>query len=221
MPKRPRSIKTVANREIRVAKKSAAKEAIGVIDHNSDTYILTFGQFSLIDALCVILDQTGPADVTISTWTAAGAHLERASDLIESADIKSLRLVIDRSFESRQSGYCAHMRRLFGQDCIRAIRSHSKFMLIRSKTHDVVVRTSMNLNENPRLENIEISEDLVLADFFQNVTDEIFAEVPDSKNQSVLPELPGVDETHKFKLVRAKPIARRSVNEPRTTHTVR
>lgn len=208
-----------AKRDIRTAKKASAADAIGKIGKNTDTFILTYGQFSLIDALCVILDQTGPADVTISTWTTADAHLERSAALMESAQIKSFKMIIDGSFVTRQPAYCRHMRALFGDECIRAIKSHAKFILVRSDTHDIVVRTSMNLNENPRLENIEISEGTDFAEFFQQIVDDIFRERKAGNYKQELPELENVQETFQFPEIRSGIIKREDLHEPRTTHT--
>ena len=52
----------------------------------------------------------------------------------------------------------------------------------------------MNLNENPRLESIEVSDDPELAGFLLRVTDEIFAEeaAGDFRTKS-RPELPGIE----------------------------
>jgi 3-dehydroquinate synthase class II len=210
-----------ATRSIRVAKESSAREAIGALEHGTDTFILTFGQFSLIEALVAILDQTGPADVVIATWTAADAHLERSRDLLESAAIRSLRWIVDRGFESRQPKYCYHMRQLFGADCIRAIRTHAKFILVRNEEWSIVVRTSMNLNDNPRLEDLEITDHKEMAEFFQRIADDIFSEVEEGRNQSELPLLEGLEETVKLTEVRGNVIARDRLNEPRTTHVVR
>ena len=209
------------NRSIRMAKLSTAREAIGKIEKDMDVYILTFGQFSLIDALVAILDSTGPADVSIATWTAADAHLARSAELLESADICSLRFIVDRSFETRQPEYCHHMRTLFGDQCIRAIRSHAKFMLIRSNTMDVVVRTSMNLNENPRLENIEISESASFAIFLQSIVDGIFSEVDEATNRSQMLDLCDLQDTYPFREISAKQISRESLNEPRAEFTIK
>lgn len=218
---KPKSHRKPATRVIRAAKVATAAEAIGELEKNSDTFILTYGQFSLIDALVAILDQTGPADVVISTWTAADAHLERSRYLLESASIRSLRWIVDRSFESRQPEYCYHMRQLFGSDCIRAIRTHAKFMLVRNERWNVAVRTSMNLNENPRLENLEVSEDRGLADFFQAIADDLFSEVAEGENRSELPELQSVPEAAKLQEVRADVIDRDQLKEVKTTHVVR
>ena len=77
--------------------------------------------------------------------------------MVESLEVLSLKMIVDRSFKSRQPKYYKKMIELFGINCIREIRNHSKFMVIRNDNWDIVVRTSMNLNNNPRLENIEIS----------------------------------------------------------------
>lgn len=192
-----------AARDIRLSKSLTAEQSIGDLKKNQDIYILTFGQFSLIDALVHVLKQTGPAYVDFSTWTAADAHLEKAKALLDSAEIKRLRMVIDRSFESRQPEYCYHMRKRFGSESIRAIRTHAKFFVVRNENWSVVARTSMNLNENPRLENIEISTDDSLADFMTTIVDEIFNEVPEGQNHSPMLELLNIEQQSPYKEVKA------------------
>lgn len=49
---------------------TSARDALADFDRGMETYCLTFGQFSLMDAVEAILEKTGPADVAISTWTA-------------------------------------------------------------------------------------------------------------------------------------------------------
>jgi len=213
--------KTNIEKQVKISKTLNAKDSIGKIEKNTDNFILTFGQFSLIDALAVILDQTGPAHVSISTWTAADAHLERSKELLSSLHVLSFRMIVDRSFESRQPGYYYHMIKLFGADCIRAIRTHAKFMIIQNDKFNIVVRTSMNLNENPRLENIEISENKLFADFMHEIVDAVFDEVGENVNRSDLLELKNIEEKSPYKLVEAKQIQRSALNEPETTHTIK
>ena len=203
---------------MRVSKRGTASQAIGKIEKETDTFILTYGQFSLIDALLAILDQTGPAHVTISTWTAAHAHLDVSAELMATAKILSFRMIVDRSFKTRQPEYFYHMQQLFGPESIRQIRTHAKFMTIRNDKFDIVVRTSMNLNENPRLENIEVSENKDFADFFEKIADGIFEEVDTEESKSDLPLLKSLPETDLFKQVEAKYIARETLNEASYTH---
>lgn len=181
---------TPRKRTIRAAKTGHARAAIGELRPGHEVYILTYGQFSLIDALVALLEQTGPADVTLSTWTAAAADLTRSAQLVERAEIRSLRFVVDRSFLTRQPEYCETMRRLFGDGCIRTTRSHAKFITIRNELWTLAVRTSMNLNENPRLENIEISDDDALCAFLEAEVDALFGDQAAGTFDGELPDAP-------------------------------
>ena len=213
--------KSNKDKQIRACKRGSATQAIGKIEKNTDTFILTYGQFSLIDALMVILDQTGPAHVVISTWTAAHAHLDKSQELMSNSEILSLRMIVDRSFKTRQPGYFNHMIKLFGADCIRELRTHAKFITVINDNFNVVARTSMNLNENPRLENIEISENKEFAAFFTNIVDDIFTEVAPGENRSAQLELPSLAENPKFKMVSGDYIPRQNLKEAKYTHELR
>jgi len=182
-------------RVIRLAKTVSATTAIGTLTPGCEIFALTFGQFSLIDAICAILEQTGPASITLSTWTAADADLRRAERLLRSADILSMRYIVDRSFATRMPHYCRAMRELFGDDCIRTTRSHAKWAVISNETWNLAIRTSMNMNHNPRLENIEISDDPALAAFFRQVADDLFAEQEPGIFNGELPALESVPDT--------------------------
>ena len=210
--------KSNVGKQMRVAKKATATQAIGKLEHNTDTFILTYGQFSLIDALLVILDQTGPAHVAISTWTAAHAHLERSAELMATAEILSFRMIVDRSFQSRQPMYYQQMIELFGKDAIRAISTHAKFITVRNDEWNIVMRTSMNLNENPRLENLEVSDNKEFCDFFSQIVANVFAEIPPEINEWQQPELRTMKESKQFSLVEAEHIKRGTLNECEYTH---
>lgn len=185
--------RAVRPRKVAVSKVTSARDALADFGRGMETYCLTFGQFSLMDAVEAILEKTGPADVAIATWTAGAADLSRSAESLRNGNIRSLRLVVDCSFGQRQPAYLAQVRRLFGDDAIRSTRTHAKYAVITNDEWSVAVRTSMNLNENPRLESIEVSDDSALAGFLLRVTDEIFAEeaVGDFRTKS-RPELPGI-----------------------------
>jgi len=163
-------------RLVRAAKTGAAREALGELVPGCEVYVLTFGQFSLIDAICAIVEQTGAADVCIATWTAAAADLTRAAALLEQSAVRSMRWVVDRSFESRQPAFTRQMRAMFGDASIRVTSTHAKFLTVTNEKWNLAVRTSMNLNQNPRLETLELSDDPGLCGFLVKVVDSIFAE---------------------------------------------
>jgi len=171
------------SRELRECFCGTAHQAIGELTPGCEIFGFTKGQFSLMDVVTAILAQIGPASIDISTWTAASADIEHCYQFISSGKIKSARWVVDSSFPARQKEYFAALVKKFGAESIRLTRTHAKFVLIRNDKWNIVLRSSMNLNKNPRFENFEISDDADFADYFGMVVDEIFK----SKDVGVLP----------------------------------
>ena len=178
-------------RPIRVAKVGSAADAIGELHEGYDGYILTFGQFSLIDALTYLVQQAGPSEVVLCTWTAAQADLSRTHKLLGASEITRFRLLLDHNMMRRPNaaGLVSHIHALFGQDAVRTTRSHAKFATIRSEKYALAVRTSMNLNQNPRMENIEISDDEGLCSFLESVADQIWADQESGRPLEKFPDL--------------------------------
>ena len=151
-----------------------AATALGALEQGMEVFGFTMGQFSVIHLLAAILAQTGPADVTISTWTAASREIDVAYNLLRDGRVRSLRFLVDFSFPRRQPRYCEQLRERFGDACLRVTKSHAKFLLIRNETWNLCVRTSMNLNENTRFETFEVSDDLAMAEFLESVVAMVF-----------------------------------------------
>lgn len=172
---------TLKGRKVRreITARTAA-EALGDIEAGCEIYCLTMGKFSLVDVIEHVLTFTGPAAVTVSTWTAASADIGFANRMIADGDITDLRFIVDYSFPSRQPAYCAALRERFGDDAIRITKNHAKFVLIRNDSWDIVVRTSMNLNECTRLETVELSDSADMAEWMQEVVDALFEKQGDT-----------------------------------------
>lgn len=148
--------------------------AIGRLEPGMELFGFSKGQFSLVQLVLACLAQTGPADVTVSTWTAARKEIETADRLTKAKAIRSLRWLVDLSFPRRQPQFAQQLREAFGDGCIRVTRNHAKFVLLRNEQWNLVVRTSMNLNSNPRFESWELSDDKGLADFLEGVVRLVF-----------------------------------------------
>ena len=160
---------------------SIAADAIGPIEPGCEIFGLNKGKFSLVDIISHCLQASGPSDVTISTWTAAGADLGFAYGLMTDGAIRSLRFIVDFSFPTRQPQYCAALRERFGDECIRVTKTHAKFVLIRNERWNLVIRSSMNLNENKRLESFEISDHAGMAEFLAGVVESLLGAQPEGK----------------------------------------
>lgn len=167
-------VRKYRRRPTRLFKVGSARSALADFGRGDEVTCYTFGQFSILDALVALLHKTGPADVVVATWTAAAADLRRASELMRDDRIRSCRWIVDLSFKNRQPEYLELMRELFGPDSIRALKTHAKFMLIRNDDWNLVIRTSMNLNENKRLENLDVVDDRELSDWHWSLVEGVF-----------------------------------------------
>jgi hypothetical protein len=136
---------------------------------------LTRGQFSLIDLIESTLAITGTAELAISTWTAANTDISTTLALVASGRITAARWLVDLTFVRRCPQLVARIRDTFGRDAIRVTRNHAKFCVMTNDQWDVVLRTSMNLNHNPRLEDFTIAHDPELAAFLLKTIDDIWA----------------------------------------------
>ncbi len=181
-----RSLKTIKSKTVikrsrvrreytTAVRQESARKAIGDLKRGCEIYGFTKGQWSIIDVIEHCLNQTGPAHVFISTWSAAGADIKAAQNFLNSGRILSLKLIVDYSFQSRKPEFCQELQAIFGADAIRVTVTHAKYVMIRNEKWDLVIRTSMNLNYNPRFENFEISDSKEFADFQQTIIDEIWA----------------------------------------------
>ena len=151
------------------------KVAIGDLWPKCEIFGYTKGQFSCINVIEHCLKQTGPADVFIATWSASAGDIKAAHNFLQSGRIRTLKFLVDYSFKSRKPEFCDELVATFGYDAIRVSVTHAKFIMVRNEKWDLVIRTSMNLNFNPRFENFEISDDKAFADFQQKIIDEIWS----------------------------------------------
>lgn len=159
-------------RDIRRAANCAA--AVGELDRETEIYGFTRGQFSLVDLINHCLDQTGPGFLTISTWAAGEADVSAVLGLIESGRLTGARWLVDRTFGRRAPELVSRIRKAFGPEAIRIADNHAKFFLLEAAGWQLVCRTSMNLNHNPRFESFQLAHDPELFAFHKAIIDELW-----------------------------------------------
>ncbi len=169
-----------ANRLIEDQRRAAsAAKAIASLERDGCELVgLTRGQFSLTDLLTAVLDKTGPAALSISTWTAASASVQSMLDLLQTGQITRCRWLVDCTFVRRVPALVAQIRKEFGDDAIRVTRTHAKFATVTNDEWKVAIRSSMNLNSNPRLESYEIGHDPQLCAWLEGVMADVWANQP-------------------------------------------
>lgn len=172
--KRPRP-----KRRHRVLRTASARQALGYWEEGHDYEINTNGEFSLLDVILVLLERTGPADVSISTWSAGLYDVEVANRFLNTGLIRSIRFVLDVSFKNNggSRGYSTLLMDMFGEECIRTTRTHAKFVTITNDDYKLSISSTANLNENKRLEIFHFSDDPARAAWYLEIVDELFHDV--------------------------------------------
>lgn len=163
-------------RELReLRRRQTAAEAVSGLKPGLEIFGFTKGQFSLLELLQAVLDITGPADVVLSTWTAARREIQVLDEMAKAGTLRSMRWLVDYTFARRDPGAAYMIRKTFGPEAIRVAQNHAKFAVFRNDGWQVVLRTSMNLNMNPRFEDFTLAHDPELAGFLTRITDEIWS----------------------------------------------
>lgn len=95
-------------------------------------------------------------------------------DIQTSGRLLSARWLIDFTFSRRDPAACHLIRDAFGLPNMRVTQVHSKFALFGNDEWKIVLRTSMNLNMNPRMEDFTIAHDPQAYDFLDGVLADIW-----------------------------------------------
>lgn len=170
----PTSARSIKRAQRCVESFKTAAECIGPIESDMAVFAVTRGQFSMIDAVQHCLAEMGPSALSIWTWCIADYEIETFESLLASRQITSATLVIDRAGEqqvaktrsfrtsddkaSRQGQLLTRWRNKFGPQSIKVVLNHAKIATLDNGQHKVVVRGSMNLNHNPRFEQLDVTE---------------------------------------------------------------
>jgi len=164
-----------ARREFQdLRRNQSARDAVAGLDQERELYGFTKGQFSLLDLLEACIEHTGPVRFSLSTWTAARHEIQALARLRDEGKLLSMRWLCDFTFVRRDPEAAYLVRQTFGLDAIRVAQVHAKFALFENDTWRLVLRTSMNLNMNPRFEDFTIAHDPPLANWLKTILDEVW-----------------------------------------------
>jgi hypothetical protein len=166
-------------RRHRMLRTTSARQALEPFTEGVDFEVMTNGEFSLLDAVLVLLERTGPAHVSICTYSAGLYDAEVMNRFIDTGNILSLRLVLDVAFKTLggSRGYAVTLMDVFGEECIRTTRTHAKFVTITNDAHQLSISSTANLNENKRLELFYFSDDPARAAWYEAIVGELFGDV--------------------------------------------
>ena len=135
-----------------------ARDCIGELYPGISLFAITRGQISMIDAILACLDQTGPAKISVWTWTIAEYEIECFTRLMIDKRVTGGILVIDGGARRKNTGLIRQWKSNYGADSVRYVRNHAKIATIESSHYCLLLRGSMNLNMNPRFEQFDLTE---------------------------------------------------------------
>lgn len=186
--------KPVKKRQSRISMAGVAAKSIEGFGKGMDISGLTYGQFSLIDLIQATLDITGPADVTIATWSSGFYDIEAAKNFADDGRIRSIRFVMDSGRQKKGQAGVTDIAELFGEESIITVRTHAKFVIIKNDEWDVLITSSMNLNRNIRTEQFDMTDDPARCAVYEAFVNSAFEEAPVSRSFGrVMPGLRTVD----------------------------
>lgn len=172
---KPQSARSTKRQYISVEALKTAGDCIGPIEPNMSLFAVTRGQFSMIDCIQHCLQEMGPSRLTIWTWCIADYEIETFEWLLRAGSITDALLVIDRAGEQqvsktwsfrdgsldkaeRQGALMRRWKDKFGQQSIKVCLNHAKIATLDNGRMKLLIRGSMNLNHNPRFEQLDITE---------------------------------------------------------------
>lgn len=153
-----RSSAPATRRAVAVESFQTAADCIGPVTPGMSLFAITRGQFSMLDAVLHVLDCVGPARLSIWTWTIAEYEVDRFRALRQDQRITAGRLVIDGAARKKNAGLIADWKASFGRESVRYVVNHAKIATVETPEFRVLLRGSMNLNFNPRFEQLDVTE---------------------------------------------------------------
>ena len=137
-----------------------AAECVGAVEAGMSLFAITRGQFSMIDAILAVAAQCGEKPrITVWTWTIASYETGMFVQLVQDGRIaKGSLLVIDHGARDKNLDLIRMWRDAHGQESVRYVVNHAKIATVEGGGFRVLLRGSMNLNANPKFEQLDITE---------------------------------------------------------------
>jgi hypothetical protein len=177
MKEQARSLRYATGSVRRVVHRTAtAAEVIGRLQPGVRVTGLTAGQFSAIDAMEHMVDELGPAEVRISTWTTGIYDVQRARDIRVAGRITDMRVLLDRGTFEKSPKFAGPLIEVLGVDAFRCLSVHAKVVIVAGQRGAAVMRSSMNLNKNLRTEQFDIDVCDEVAGFYIDWFDALWSE---------------------------------------------
>lgn len=153
-----RSSAPSSRRAVAVESFKTAADCIGPVTPGMSLFAVTRGQFSMLDAVLHVLAELGPSRISLWTWTIADYEIQAFNGLMRDGRITGGTLIIDHGSRNKNAELIAAWKAQFGRGTVRYVVNHAKIATVEGGGRRVLLRGSMNLNFNPRFEQLDVTE---------------------------------------------------------------
>lgn len=153
------------------ARQSKCQEVLGEIRQGMCLHLVSMGDWSAHDMILHALDFTGPAELWFSTWSISEDAFRKIVRAKNAGLIREIHGIADW----RCTTWSGDAIQLVKEQADRfaMVPAHAKLYVLRSDKWGVVIQSSANMTNNPRIETSIITEDPELADWHIGWIDEV------------------------------------------------
>lgn len=169
--KQPEVLDTSESAIYLTSEESLLTKRLGNISPGESKHFWSFGNFNMMRLVFWILEQTGPAEIILSTYSISPKTLQGVMNRREKGIIKDIRFIVDNRVRSLSPKPFALMVSNFNYRCISI---HAKVACIWNDDWKISVVTSQNATDNPKWERGTIFTDRQIFDFDKKVLEDAF-----------------------------------------------
>jgi len=136
--------------------------AIGVINPKVNTHYYSFGNFNLVRLIMYIIKQTGPVNLSMTSYSFSSKSIQQLQNHIENEKIISFKLILDNRVRSISPKPFQIIASCFNYRCTSV---HAKIALLWNDNWKLSIVTSQNATDNPKMERGIIFTDPTVFDF--------------------------------------------------------
>lgn len=153
-------------------KRTDLQQLIGTLSPNEHIHIPSMGNWSMHHMLQHILEQTGPADVWLTSWTITEEPVRMLLSWMDTGLIRTLKALLSERVEAMNPA--AHQLARFNLQ-VKLTKIHAKSIVVLNDEWGVTVGGSANFTRNPRIEKYIVSTHRAVAEFERTWIEQVMA----------------------------------------------
>ena len=124
-------------------------KTIGEIKNGETIHFYSWANFNLVKLLLYVLNQTGPADILMTSYSFSQKSIESLNYYKKTGIIKDIKIILDNRVKVMSPKPFQMLQKSFDYRCTSV---HCKVALIWNELWNIDIVTSQNATDNPKLE---------------------------------------------------------------------